>query len=306
MRRECFRKGLEIKWRNRHFIIEHRNEDGDIQIRDTSSNEYLNFPDSHLIDALFEGELEIIRRNLETHKEFNFVDDLSLLTDSRRDEAKRRYSYVQRCIDRQLNRQLKGATKKHLIPIIREVSQEIKDNNSPSWLTVYRCLKAYIKSDQDIRSLVPQNKKGNTLRRFGKNPSQKLNKQQREIALETAKIVDEVINESFLSKQRLSIQATYDLLLIKISEINRFRQLGDKLPIPHQDSIYTIISKIDDYEKDSARLGKRIADQRYAQRGLGPRPTRPLERTEIDHTKLDEVVIDDNNWLPWADLGLPR
>jgi putative transposase len=298
MRRERFRKGLEIKWRNRNFIIENRNEDGDIQLRDTLSNEFLTFPDSKLIDALFDGELEIINRNFEDKGQLNFVADLSLVSDSAGKEAKYRFAYVDRVVKKGVN----TLTRNTLEPLIKEVASEIFDSNPPSWISLYRWTKSYINSSCDLRALIPKVRIGNTKHKFGKQSRQKFSASDQSLANEAAKLVEEAVKEIYLTPQRLSVQATYDLLLVKLSEINHFRSAGEKIPIPSNVSIYKYISKLDDYEKDRSRLGKRIADQKHAQRGLGPRPTRPLERTEIDHTKLDEVVIDDNNWLP---LGRP-
>lgn len=298
MKRERFRRGSELVWRNRQFVVERRTENGEIQIRDISNNDYLTFPDSELIDALFAGELEIVNRNVESGKLPDFVDDLSLLPENKREEAKRRYSYVQRCCDKGITK----ITKKVFEPIIKEVAEEINDSKPPAWISVYRWYKYYTKSSQDIRSLISKLRKGNTLCKFGKQRKQKFTAADRNLANETAKVVEDVINEKFMTSQRLSVQATYDSLLIRLAEINRFRSTEEKLPIPHPDSIYTNISKMDGYEKDRARLGKRIADQKHLQRGIGLRPTRPLERIEIDHTKVDLFVVDDRNRLP---IGRP-
>jgi putative transposase len=53
---------------------------------------------------------------------------------------------------------------------------------------------------------------------------------------------------------------------------------------------------------DSAREGKKYADEKHREYGRGPRPSRPLERVECDHTKVDMMVIDEKTRLP---LGRP-
>jgi putative transposase len=300
MIRHHFRRGLELKWRGRNFIIERRTEENNIQIRDTRSNDFLSFPQNELIDALFNGELEIIKNASEitSGKHLRFPDDLSLVSEERRETAKRRLKYVEKCITRKIS----TATQKIIEPIIFAVAKEINDSCPPSWSSVYRWLREYLKSEGDIRALLPKHRKGNTIRRFGKSPSQKFNQQKRELSSEAAKIVEEVIQENFLTKQKLSVQATYDSLLIRLAEINRFRAAENKLPVPHPDSLYTVINNLDEYEKDAARLGKRIADQKHLQRGIGPRPSRPLERGENDHTKVNLFVVDEIYCLP---LGRP-
>ena len=109
---------------------------------------------------------------------------------------------------------------------------------------------------------------------------------------------------AFFSSEGLepSVQAVYDILEVRIAENNRFRAPEDRLPIPHRNSLYDHVSKIDPYERDAARLGKRYADQRWRQNKIGVRATRPLERVEIDHTKIDLFVVDMEHRLP---IGRP-
>ena len=58
----------------------------------------------------------------------------------------------------------------------------------------------------------------------------------------------------------------------------------------------------------AARWGKRAADREFAIVGPGPQTTRPLERVECDHTKLDLYVVDDRHGelipigRPWLTL----
>ncbi|MFZ0748013.1 MAG: Mu transposase C-terminal domain-containing protein, partial [Pyrinomonadaceae bacterium] len=95
---------------------------------------------------------------------------------------------------------------------------------------------------------------------------------------------------------------TYDLIEARIRGENQFRDHGDKLPIPHRNTLYRIINKLEPYEKDKDRFGKRIADLRHKVNKQGVRPSRPLERVEMDDTKLDVFVIDEKTSLP---IGRP-
>lgn len=298
MVRHHFRRGLELQWRGRRFVVERRDGDGKIQIRDTQNNDFQSLPEIVLVEELFAQRLELIQRDGETGKIVTFVDDLSLVAEKSAEEAKRRLRYVQKCIDSKIE----SVTKKYLEPVIQEVAKEIQDPRPPSHITAYRWLRAYIRAGCDIRALLPRSRPGNRQRKFGKKTGLKMTRDMRERARQTAQIVDEVINESYMNSRRLSVQATYDLVEARIFEENRFREPDTKLPVPSRDSVYQLVSKIDEYEKDRARLGKRIADQKHSQRGLGPRPSRPLERAETDHTKMDAMLVDELNMLP---LGRP-
>lgn len=299
--RHRFGKGTMIVWRSRRYTIERREETGDLQLRDLATDERRTASDAALVDALFAGELEILSPHVsdaarpETRTR---VDDLALLPEQRREEAKHRYRYVQRVLDRPVS----TFTSASLAPIIKQVAQELGDHNPPAWLTVYRWLRAYIKGGEDVRALVPGVSSGNRTRKFGTGKKGKRSSKDIDRAREVASIVDEVISESYLNKQRLTVQATYDVLDGRIAEINRFRAPEDRLPIPHRDSLYDIVDKLDPYDVDVARHGRRYADQRWRINKPGIKATRPLERVEIDHTKLDLFVVDMEHRLP---IGRP-
>ncbi|MDJ0574365.1 MAG: hypothetical protein QNJ65_04270 [Xenococcaceae cyanobacterium MO_234.B1] len=79
--------------------------------------------------------------------------------------------------------------------------------------------------------------------------------------------------------------------------------MGQKsLKIPHRSSIYRAVSNLEPSEKAEKRYGKRIAGLMYDPVKQGPRPTRPLERVEIDHTLLPMFVVDTDNRMP---IGTP-
>ena len=113
-----------------------------------------------------------------------------------------------------------------------------------------------------------------------------------------AELLNQAIDEVYLKDQRFTVQAVYDALLVKIDDANQFRDSDDQLPQPKRSGVYEAIAKLDDYEVIEARFGKKIADEKYRAVLQGPRPTRPLERVECDHTILDLFVIDPMMMLP--------
>jgi putative transposase len=305
-----FRRGIHIQFAGRRYSIERRLLGGDLQIKDATTGECRNVPEMELVNALFNGHLEFYddpkdcagtqQRGVKT-----LVDDMAMLNDDdlRKKEAKRRYAYVQKIEASNLD----SLTRANLEPLIEEVYETIKDSTKPYWKTVlYRWFFPYLASGKDVRVLVPSYKaRGNRRRKFAgtrKCKGGKFYRKEKEKAIEVADIVNEVIDEEYLTPQRLSVQDVYDILDARISEINKFRDAGDQLPIPHKSSVYHAISKFDEYEKDTARYGKRYADHKHRCNKQGPRPTRPLERVELDHTTLDLFVVDQEARLP---LGRP-
>ncbi|HEV2881375.1 MAG TPA: transposase family protein [Pyrinomonadaceae bacterium] len=301
------RRDMHIKFRGREYVIEQRLSNGDIRISDIALNESKAIPQIELLDALFDGSLEFLgdgrKTSLSQRKIItSFVDDITMLdsTDSRKAEFKRRLSYIKQIQANNLTK-FNAAT---LEPIIKRVHDEIKDTKGkPYWKTVYYgWFVPFIFSGEDIRAFIPNYKRrGNHKRKFTGNPKrkgQKFSETERQKAGEVAKVIDEVINEEFMNEQRLSIAIVCDKVEQRIAETNEFRDVGDRLPIPHPDSIYDIIRKMDQYEKDKARYGKLYAEQKHEQSKRGPRPMRPLERVEIDHTTLDLFIVDAETGLP--------
>lgn len=302
-----FRRGMHVEFRGREYVIEQRLPNGDIKLKDIVFDESESKAQGELLDALFDGQLEFLGDSRETSaiqrkRVKSFVDDIAMLesADPRKIEFKRRLAYIKRIQAAKLT-VFNAAT---LDPIIGQVHGEIKDIKSrPCWKTVYyRWFVPFIISGDDVRAFVPLYKRsGNRKRKFTgsqKRKGQKFSEVEKRKAEEVAAVVSGVIDEEFMNDQRLSVAEVYNKLEQRIAEVNQFRDVNDRLPIPHPDSIYNIISNMDEYEKDKARYGKLYAEQKHAQRKRGPRPTRPLERVEIDHTKLDLFIIDAETRLP--------
>jgi putative transposase len=259
-----------------------------------------------LINSLFEGQLEFLvdSQRISSGRAQpvkSLIGDLAMVRDDdpRKKEAKRRYAYVQRIQDSDLTEFVRGT----LEPLIEKVSQEIGDRCKPHWKTVYyQWVRPFITSGEDIRVLVPSyGGRGNREPKFTgcrKTKGQKFSERERDKAKQIAQIVEEVINEAYLNTQRLCVQGVYEALERRIAETNEFRDFDDQLPLPSINSLYDRVHSLDEYEVDAARFGKRYAEHKHRCTKQGPRPSRPLERVEIDHTTLDLFVLDDEMLLP--------
>jgi putative transposase len=305
------RRDMHIELRGREFIINERLPNGDIRLTDVALNESEAVSQDALLDALFDGQMEFLgdgRQNSLVGRKMaeSFIEDIVMLKDAdpRKKEFKRRHAYVKAIQEAKLTK-FRAAT---LEPIIRRVHEEIKDpKRLPNWRTAfYGWFMPYLRAGEDVRAYVPSFKKrGNRKHKFTggrKRKGQKFSEAERRKAEEVAGVVRDVINEEFMNEQRLSVAEVYRKLEERIDEINETRNTGDRLPLPHSDSIYDIVVKMDEYEKDRARYGKLYAEKIHEQKKRGPRPTRPLQRVEMDHTKLDLFVVDPVTRLP---LGRP-
>ena len=292
MRRITLKEGVRFELHSREYKIIECVSPGEWKIVDVVTGRQSNLSEDIITNFLFKGKLSFIDAVHQSH--IAFPD----LNEKKKNDAIWREKYVTAILDEDIQK----LTKRNVEPIIREVYceiqvadnlvQEVKDKPQPSFISVYRWLKKYKQSEGDIHSLVS-------------NVSKKGNRKSR-LASEVHSIIQQAIEEIYLSRNQGSVKDTYDRVIVLIVEENKSRQSLNlpELKIPSYVTIGNIIKKIPSHERDRARLGKRTADliHRPVSIGQGANPTRPLEVVEIDHSLLPFYVLDNEYRLP---VGLP-
>jgi putative transposase len=158
--------------------------------------------------------------------------------------------------------------------------------------SVARWLKLYVDAGRDIRALTQKNlNKGNTKSRY---------------PLEVVEICQKAIAKIYLQPTRGSIKATLTDAIKHVCHENVMRPEGFKLPLPTQSFIKGLIGKISEYERYASRFGKAAAEHKFRNAVHTNLTERPLQRVEIDHTRLDIIVVDDETGVeigrPWLTL----
>jgi transposase InsO family protein len=172
---------------------------------------------------------------------------------------------------------------------IQEIAMEIGDQNPPTARSVSAWACQYQKHQGDISSLFDK--------RCFKQPYVRTN-QENEI------LIQEAIDECFMTLKRGSARSAYEAYLITIKKENqKLMGMGTLLLKP--------ISERTFYRRANARNKKEVAIARFGRfhannefrmiKGHLP-ASRPLDYVEIDSTILDLYVIDDEIHLP---LGRP-
>jgi putative transposase len=284
MTRVRFQVGIHLWLHNCEYIIQERT-DNKFKLLEESTGQINWLSEKELVQYFFTGQLNFQKTaDTETVNHYRAVD-FSEIPESLKAEAQRKEKYVLTV----LKQKVSTYTSSSLTPIIQQVAQQIEDKHPPSHITLYRWLKDYLPSG-DIRSLIPRHQgKGNF------NPK---------ITPEVDKLIKEVITEVYLTPECPNIASIYDVVICRILAENNLRKSQRKaaLKIPHRATIYRQIQQLDTIEKAVGRYGKRTASLMYNPVKEGPRPSRPLERVEIDHTLLPFFVVDTDTRIP---IGTP-
>lgn len=282
-------KGLKFNLESSGECVVHaRLSNGELQFMKISSHEFFSLTEDKFITGVFDGTVRFIYdESSDLNKKNRFAFSyIEFAPPSLRKEALRRYRYVSEII----NNEIKNITEENLLPLIKTVAKKIRDLNPPSFITLYRWHKRYIDSSCDIRSLVPcVPQRGNRHNKLSSNVYK---------ARAVQEIIDDEFNVFYLTAERPSIPELHSRIAVRIEGDNEFRQINEKLKIPHLNTIYENLKKLDPYFIDLKRYGKRYADQKYKVVKHRERPKRPLEEVQMDHYLTDLMVVDDEVGLP--------
>ena len=211
--------------------------------------------------------------------------DLKIIKDADSDlvkDAKNKRAYVKDVLNL-------PATDALMTPIIQETWERLgKKGKPPHFITVCRWRNNYLQHGKSINPLVAQNhRKGNRKARFP------------EIVVEIAK---KAINRIYMTLERATRQDVLDAAVLDVIRENQLQPSDSKLPRPTHRLVRRLISQIPAFDRYAARYGREAAVKRFRSVQAHRTTMFPLERAEIDHTRLDIMVVDDQTGLP---LGRP-
>jgi putative transposase len=161
--------------------------------------------------------------------------------------------------------------------------------STASVTSIYRYMQSFVDSGGDIRSLVPQ-----TRQRGGKDQSRL------DEAIE--RIIETVLEKyAAVTERESTVDQIVTDVVYAVGDENRFRDPDDRLILPSERTIRRRIKVAGEKRILGRRLSRR---EQKAQTEIepGPRPTRILERVEIDHTTLNLFIVDEQDGLP---IGRP-
>ena len=153
--------------------------------------------------------------------------------------------------------------------------------------TLYRWIKIYEETGE-VSSLLPN--KGGSPR--GKS----------KLSPEVEEIVRTAIENIYLKKRRWSVNAT-------LKEIGRICRAAGDLPVPSEKTVRRKIDSITEREKAAKRYSAKRARENFDPiQGEFPHAEYPLANVQIDHTKLDIMIVDEiyrqSIGRPWITLAI--
>ncbi len=132
-------------------------------------------------------------------------------------------------------------------------------------------------------------------------PKERIDKGVKKLMPVVESIIESTIQDEYLNKQRKKISKIY-------LEVNkRCRVAG--VPVPHCNTIRNRIAKLSDSLRVSRRHGAKKAQELFSPKeGSFPGADHPLSVIQIDHTKLDIILVDDIHrraiGRPWITLAI--
>ncbi|RLA51947.1 MAG: hypothetical protein DRR42_08890 [Gammaproteobacteria bacterium] len=120
----------------------------------------------------------------------------------------------------------------------------------------------------------------------------------RECAQLEQKLFEHVLKKYFLRKTKMSVPAMRLKMVREVEESTQFRGCN----VPHVATLYRKIAALPDFEKIRKQKGWREAKRQFPTGFTVEEPTYLLEWVELDHTKLDIIVVDDVTGEP---IGRP-
>ena len=277
-----FKQGTHVEIHGKEFSMLRKIESELWQLEETRTKRIQEFSLVQLQTYYVDGILKFPNsRSLPEHQRPKIGGRLEY-TPEQWEQAKIRRAYAVATLD-------VPNTRVRLVPVIQAVSEKLGlTEKSPNAATVIRWKNKYLHAGKDITSLIDQSsRKGNSNSRYPK---------------EVEKIANQAIQDVYLKRERGTIQDALERSLGLVLRENTLLPPSMQLPRPSRRLIKRLIDAIPAFDRYVARHGVDAANKKF-RTVMGYRLIKlPLERAEIDHTRLDLMVVDGSTGLP---LGRP-
>jgi putative transposase len=292
MDRQHFSSGAVFHWQKATYRILRLLPDGKANLEESLTGAVMSVDISVLVQALFNGELFFVVERKSISIEPQTANPAKVLSLSDYPEelvaiARYRLEVILPLLKMQ-ERTFKAVCNRcqevRNAQIAKPQAHTLQSAVSVS--AIYRWIKDYRHSGEDLRALIPS-----VHERGGKEKSR--------LCTEVENLADIVIQDKCSVRERITIDDVRCELAVRIAEENCIRSPQEQLSLP---SRATLARRI---QASPLRQEQGIVGEKgNRQLKQTPYPHRLLERVEIDHTRSDLVVIDDKDNLPLGRLTL--
>lgn len=170
--------------------------------------------------------------------------------------------------------------------VINDVPLPRSFSKAPSWHTVSDWVRSYRAAGKDVRAIVP------AFCQRGRKPAERSQEEQR--------FVGAFVND-WLRRERPTTNGLFNDLNTAYKAEKQKSAHATTWKCPSKSSVYNMVKGMDAWTVLSARYDEAGARKKLQFVGSGPIVKERLERTEMDHTTLNLMVVDDKGIL----LGRP-
>jgi putative transposase len=285
--------GVSIRWRENGQEAAYRIirllPRGKVNIENIFTTGLREVDVSVLVEALFKGDLPIVESfHKATSNNQRPIMDLEDFTEFQQKLADYRFAVIKPLLAVPAEERSKSKVKAR----VKVVRKENHANGATGLLaavsatSIYRWIRLYEQSGGDKRALLVSTLRGG--------------RKKTRLTEEVESIIDSVFENLYFSTRTLSgIDDIHQEVIRIINERNQYRPAHlEKLAVPSRATIARRQLWLDSRKRYEAKHGKRAAKRMYDQLNKMGEPQYPLERVEIDHTRANLIVIDDEDDLP--------
>ncbi|WP_374497307.1 Mu transposase C-terminal domain-containing protein [Vogesella indigofera] len=268
------REGFSVTLHSTRYRILHIQAERQVSLLNerTSSVKHLTMDE---VEVYFQqGQLKVITDQDILFREDGLPPIPSALPADHRARLQRNLAYVRAVLAQTEHYSREQET----LPVIAEVAKQLRDAKPPSSITIYRWCQSYINSNEDPLALAPMT--ANCGRRKG------------QIDVEVIELFYETIDTYYLYGARYSRIDAHAELCDRVVEANRQRPKEEWLRAISYSGFCKLVKRLlDPFIVMARRMGEKYARRYFRSRDRGPVALFILERIEIDHTRLDIIVV---------------
>lgn len=291
-----FSTGVRFTWASVVYeVLRAFPQEGKVNIQNLQLGAAVLVELRQLQDAFFGGQLQFLpvpgAKGTQATAERQLLLDLADFPEPQAAAARYRYDVIRPLLALPSDERTRAAVESRL-QAVRAAQPPLAPSALSKTLSrrsIFRWMEAFTRNHGDVRALVP-----NYRRSGGPGRSR--------LPGSTDAIIRQTIERLYKTRETVTVKDLHYEVAARLAEENRLRPATDQLRIPSRQAINDRIDGLDLREWLEAKNGKRAARRALHQSDQKVRPRLPYEIVELDSTRADYLVLDDEDDLP---LGRP-